>query len=434
MSPNVFPAAPAVLRRVTAGVAVAVLALALGVLVVPAGAVDGGIEVSSSDMSDGEPLNPMFACTATGFPPIGGLISPQLSWSDVDGAVSYVVLMHDEFGANAEYDSPGDWAHWVTYNIDAGTTSLPRDASATDTLGGGTQGVNTWGALGVFGEDRYRGPCPPDAAVHDYYFTVYALDSDIMPTATGEGGAVTADDVLAAMEGNILDQGDLQVTFTNAEIGTNRADIELSSDSSDIEADGGNLPVLLINGVVEADTTVTVSLEPGSATEGTDFTFTSPQVVTIPAGTYDGTLATALSIPTLAITDDTDPEPDETFTLALSAPTGDAVIADANHDETLQQSTTFTIIDDDEQPQEEDEMPQEVDEQPPPPQPGDTLPDTGPAHSIALTLLGFTLVLVGALTQLARRSTRAAHTGPLGITHNTLPGTSPGWSCFRWWA
>jgi phosphatidylethanolamine-binding protein (PEBP) family uncharacterized protein len=130
----------------------------LGV-VVPAAAVDGGIEVSSSDMTDGEPLNPLFACSAVGTP--DGLISPRLSWSGNSDAETCVALMHDEFGADAEFDgAAGDWAHWVTYNIDAATTLLPRDASATGTLVGGTEGVNTWGAFGEPGEDRYRGPCP----------------------------------------------------------------------------------------------------------------------------------------------------------------------------------------------------------------------------------------------------------------------------------
>ncbi len=312
-----------------------------------AAAVDGGITVTSSDMSDGAAINPMFACTMVVGGPTApdGVTSPQLSWSGAPaGTVSYVVLMHDETGANQGYDG-GEWSHWAAYNISA--TSLVRDASATAALGGGTHAINTWGESGIAGENRYNGPCPPSGN-HTYYFTVYALDATIAPTGTGMGGAVTTSDMLAAMATHILDQGDLQVTFDNAAVGTFRADIELSTaTASDVEATGGNLPVLLVNGIVDVATTVTVSATGGTATGGTDYAFTSPQVVTIPAGTYDGTAATAIAIPTLAITDDTADEPDETIALTLSAATGNAVLSDANHDGTAIALHTYSITDDD---------------------------------------------------------------------------------------
>ncbi|MGX1928794.1 T9SS type B sorting domain-containing protein [Flagellimonas sp. 2504JD4-2] len=110
---------------------------------------------------------------------------------------------------------------------------------------------------------------------------------------------------------------------------------------SDAENVGGNLPVLLITGTVTAATTVTVT-DPatGSATNGVDYTFTSPQVVNIPAATYDGTVGTAITVPTLSITGDTTVEPNETIDLALSAPTGDATLG-------TQTTTTYTINNDD---------------------------------------------------------------------------------------
>ncbi len=110
---------------------------------------------------------------------------------------------------------------------------------------------------------------------------------------------------------------------------------------SDAENVGGNLPVLFITGTVVNATTVTVTdAGTGGATSGTDYVFTSPQVVNIPAAVYDGTLVTAIAIPTLAITGDTDVEGNETIDLTLGTATGDATLG-------AQTTTTYTINNDD---------------------------------------------------------------------------------------
>lgn len=314
---------------------------------VAAQAVDGGLIVTSGDMTDGTALNPMFACS--GFNP-DGYVSPQLSWTGAPaGTQSYVVIMHDEFGANQGYDAPNDWSHWAAYNISAGTSALVRDASATGAVGGGTQGANTWGAQGTPNESRYNGPCPPPNGPHNYYFTVYALSAPITPTPTGIGGVVTTSDILTAMQGVVLDQGDIQVTFEATESGTNRADVELATVAgAGVEGETVALPVLLVNGVVAAPTTVTLTVTGGTATSASDFTVASPLTVTIPAGTYDGTTATAIAITGLSTIDDAADEQDETVLFALGGATGDAVISEANHDGALATAFTFTITDNDE--------------------------------------------------------------------------------------
>ncbi len=333
-----------------AAVTLAALALVVGGMAPAASAVDGGITVSSTDMSNNMPLNPLFACDAAPSPPApaSGFVSPQLSWSaGPTGTMSYIVLMHDETTVgDAAYASPSDWAHWTAYNVGAATTSLDRDASAASALGGGTEAVNTWGEFGMPGEDRYRGPCPPDGTTHNYVFTVYALSATITPVATGFGGTVTTQDVLDAATGLILDQGDLAVTFATSAVGTDRADIELSGDASAAEAVGGGFPSLLVNGVVAVPTTVTVTLT-GTATNGVDYSPASPIVVTIPAATYDGTAATAVPIPGLAVIDDTTDEPDETVVLTLSTGDDNVSLTDANHDGVNVQTATYTIVDDD---------------------------------------------------------------------------------------
>ncbi|MEP0460397.1 MAG: gliding motility-associated C-terminal domain-containing protein, partial [Flavobacteriaceae bacterium] len=110
---------------------------------------------------------------------------------------------------------------------------------------------------------------------------------------------------------------------------------------SDVENTGGNLPELFVTGTVTNATTVTVSdAGTGDAISGVDYAFTSPQVVNIPSGTYDGTLATSIAIPTLSITGDLDVEPNETIDLVVGTATGDATVVG-------QTTTTYTITDDD---------------------------------------------------------------------------------------
>ena len=109
---------------------------------------------------------------------------------------------------------------------------------------------------------------------------------------------------------------------------------------SDAENSGGNLPVLLVTGTVVNATTVTVTdLGTGTATSGVDYSFTSPELVNIPAGVYDGTAGTAVAL-ALTITGDTDVESDETIDLSLGTPTGDASLGS-------QTTTTYTINNED---------------------------------------------------------------------------------------
>jgi surface protein len=127
--------------------------------------------------------------------------------------------------------------------------------------------------------------------------------------------------------------------------------IELSTDSSDNEATGGNLPIILVNGTVVNPTTVTITdAGTGDAASGTDYSYTSPQIVNIPAGIYDGTVATAIVLPTLSITDDSVVEVNETIDLTISLPTGDSVFGDANNDTFTTTSHIYTIINDDTAP------------------------------------------------------------------------------------
>jgi Raf kinase inhibitor-like YbhB/YbcL family protein len=63
--------------------------------------------------------------------------------------------------------------------------------------GGGKQGTTDFRKIG------YGGPCPP-SGTHRYYFKIYAVDKEL-----GLDSKTTKDQLLKAMEGHILAQGQL---------------------------------------------------------------------------------------------------------------------------------------------------------------------------------------------------------------------------------
>ena len=143
-------------------------------------------------------------------------------------------------------------------------------------------------------------------------------------------------------------QDSFRYTITDDEVVTVR--VEFAADSSDLENTGGNLPQILVLGIVTAPTTVQVTnAGTGSATEGAgnDYTFTSPVTVTIPADTYGGTLGSAISLDSLTILGDATVESDETINFVLSNPTGDAILEDADSSGGINTTHTYTITDDD---------------------------------------------------------------------------------------
>ena len=70
------------------------------------------------------------------------------------------------------------------------------------TSSGAKQGLNIWPHLG------YGGPCPPPGKPHRYFFKLYALDTmlDLKPGPTKK-------DLLKAMEGHVLAEGQLMGTY-----------------------------------------------------------------------------------------------------------------------------------------------------------------------------------------------------------------------------
>ena len=78
-------------------------------------------------------------------------------------------------------------------------TGVPAAATLEN---GAKQGTNDFRKLGC------GGPMPPPGGAHRYYFTLYALDA---PTGLRPGA--TKKDLLKAMQGHILAQGQLMGTY-----------------------------------------------------------------------------------------------------------------------------------------------------------------------------------------------------------------------------
>ncbi|WP_158798239.1 gliding motility-associated C-terminal domain-containing protein [Pedobacter sp. L105] len=97
-----------------------------------------------------------------------------------------------------------------------------------------------------------------------------------------------------------------------------------------------NLPKLRIAGNIPANSSVNLNITGGTATRGVDYA--TPTALTgvinipIPAGNYDGTDATALSLASYIkiLQDDVSPEPNETIIGNLEGATGTMLIADPN--------------------------------------------------------------------------------------------------------
>jgi len=124
----------------------------------------------------------------------GENVSPPLGWSGApEGTREFAVICDDP---DAPRKDP--WVHWVVYGIPA-----DRRGFAEGDPGGATLGVTSARSPG------YRGPMPPPGhGVHHYHFKVYALGA---PLDLGPGAS--KQELLQAMEGHILAQGELVGTY-----------------------------------------------------------------------------------------------------------------------------------------------------------------------------------------------------------------------------
>jgi Raf kinase inhibitor-like YbhB/YbcL family protein len=143
------------------------------------------ITITSSAFSEGGIIPPRYTCDDLN-------ISPPLEWESSLDEESVALVCDDP-------DAPsGTWTHWAIFNLPPLTRSLPEHVMGREELeNGALQGANSWGTIG------YRGPCP-HTGVHRYFFKIYLLDTKLDLPA-----GITPPQLLLAMEGHILDQGQI---------------------------------------------------------------------------------------------------------------------------------------------------------------------------------------------------------------------------------
>ncbi|MBE7722335.1 MAG: YbhB/YbcL family Raf kinase inhibitor-like protein [Lacrimispora celerecrescens] len=125
-------------------------------------------------------------------------ISPELHLSSIDENAKSLAVIMDDMG----HPIPA-YNHWVIWNIpimEIIPQNIPHGAHIAE-LNGATQGRG-------YGRNKYRGPKPPFNWSHRYQFNVYVLDCLLdLPVRSRKR------DVLAAMEGHVLQEGCLVGRF-----------------------------------------------------------------------------------------------------------------------------------------------------------------------------------------------------------------------------
>lgn len=147
------------------------------------------MEVTATSFAEGEVIPVKYTCD-------GADVSPRLDIQYIpSGTMTLAVIVDDP-------DAPiGVWDHWVEFDIPYEEGADVTWAEDSGRLG--TPGVNSWNVTG------YRGPCPPEGQNHRYFFTVYAVDGELL---VPEG--VDSDGLRTAMEGRILAEAQLMGTYS----------------------------------------------------------------------------------------------------------------------------------------------------------------------------------------------------------------------------
>ena len=142
------------------------------------------IDVSSSAFGPNDPIPSKYTCDGEG-------VSPPLAWSPPPKQTESVAILVDDPDAPS-----GTFLHWLVTDIPPSLTAfdegaaMPRDSSVVENDAGNAS---------------YYGPCPPNGT-HHYHFHVYALDTSI-------GRPESRNEFLAAIEGHVLDQGELVAVY-----------------------------------------------------------------------------------------------------------------------------------------------------------------------------------------------------------------------------
>ncbi len=162
------------------------------------------LEVTTSALKETGFLLADFTCE-------GANSSPNITWGDVPDGTQSIAVVAEDLGLLG-----GIASHWLLWGIPSDTREVAAGVSgSTDLPGGAVEGINSGGRSG------YNGPCPPPKIIYrgpvckntgfdsnPYVWNVYAIDKDVALTASA-----TRDDLLQAIDGNILAGGSIDVKY-----------------------------------------------------------------------------------------------------------------------------------------------------------------------------------------------------------------------------
>jgi Raf kinase inhibitor-like YbhB/YbcL family protein len=171
----------------------------------PAG--ESAAEPEPAEPSGGEPMSLLLKSSAfehegeipTKYTCEGDDVSVPLAWEGVPEGAKSLALIVDDPDAPDPAAPKTVWVHWVLYDIPPDTGSLAEAQKAPPA--GAREGLNDWKRTG------YGGPCPPIGR-HRYFHKLYALDKTL-----GNLGQPTKADLLEAIEGHVLAEGQLIGTY-----------------------------------------------------------------------------------------------------------------------------------------------------------------------------------------------------------------------------
>lgn len=144
------------------------------------------LQLTSPAFANGDPIPDRFGYTAEN-------VNPPLEIEGVPAETKSVALVMDD--PDAVEPAGKVWDHWVVWNIDPTTSTIPEDWNVS----GAVQGRND------YGEQGYGGPNPPDRE-HTYRFRLFALDQRL-DTDT------TRDQLESAIDRHVIAETKLEGTY-----------------------------------------------------------------------------------------------------------------------------------------------------------------------------------------------------------------------------
>jgi Raf kinase inhibitor-like YbhB/YbcL family protein len=155
------------------------------------------IRIQSDAFGAGQPIPKKYAAEEG-----GENVSPPLKWSGLpQGTVSLALIVEDP-----DAPMPKPSIHWLIWDLSPGLPGLPGGVAKVPMPAdpvGAVQGRNDAKEVG------YYGPLPPRGhGVHHYHFQLFALDRKL-----GLGPDATREDLVKAMNGHVLAQGERVGTY-----------------------------------------------------------------------------------------------------------------------------------------------------------------------------------------------------------------------------